>query len=236
MPRLFRIAIDGPAASGKSTTAKQLARILGFKYIDSGALYRSVTLKTVEKGLDPVSQPQQVAELAASLDIQFPEFGKVSIHGQDVTSQLRQESVARAIAPIASNPAVRHTLAEQQRRMGRTLDTRYPGFAWRGETVQGCVMDGRDTGTVIWPDAELKIFLVADIQARAERRFKEVGDKTINTLEAIMKDIEARDHADRTRAVGPLKKADDAIELDTSHLTIAQQVEKIHELVRARLD
>ncbi|ORZ20529.1 cytidylate kinase [Absidia repens] len=201
MSRLFRIAIDGPAASGKSTTAKQLATLFRFRYIDSGAMFRAVTLKSVEAGLDPEKHKDQVATLASSLDIQFPELGTVSVNGLDVTDQLRQESVARAIGPIASNPQVRHTLAEHQ--------------------------------------PELKIFLVANVRARAQRRFRELQQKqqhTDETLEQVMADIEARDLADRTRTISPLKMADDAVELDTSHLSIDQQVSAIQKLVYQKLE
>ncbi|KAI8337286.1 cytidylate kinase [Chlamydoabsidia padenii] len=236
MPRLFRIAIDGPAASGKSTTAKQLAALFRFRYIDSGSMFRAVTLKCVENGLDPQQQQAEVGVLTASLDIQFPEYGMVTVNGHNVTSQLRQESVARAIGPIASNPLVRHTLSEQQRRLACTLDDRYPGFDKGGENIQGVVMDGRDIGTVILPQAELKIFMVADVRARALRRFQELQQQHgHDTLERVMQDIEARDLADRTRTISPLKMAEDAIELDTSHLSIDQQVAAIQDLVYQKL-
>ncbi|ORX44929.1 cytidylate kinase [Hesseltinella vesiculosa] len=234
MTRLFRIAIDGPAASGKSTTAKQLARLLGFRYIDSGAMYRSVTLKCMTMHLDPLVQRDEVAKVAQSLDIQFPDLGLVSNDGKDVTKLLRQESITRSIAPIASNPLVRQAMADKQRLMAQTLDDRYAGYLYRGRCTQGVIMDGRDIGTVILPDAELKIFLVADLKARAERRFKEL--KGHDGLEQIMKDIEARDLADRTRTVGPLKKASDAVELDNSHLSLDQQVQQIQQWVHQRLD
>ncbi|CAO3592124.1 unnamed protein product [Absidia cylindrospora] len=241
MSRLFRIAIDGPAASGKSTTAKQLATLFRFRYIDSGAMFRAVTLKSVEAGLDPLKHKDQVATLASSLDIQFPELGTVSVNGDNATDQLRQESVARAIGPIASNPQVRHTLAKHQRRLASTMDDRYPGFLFGADEhcIHGVVMDGRDIGTVILPQAELKIFLVANVRARAQRRFHELQQKqqhTHETLEQVMADIEARDFADRTRTISPLKMADDAVELDTSHLSIDQQVSAIQKLVYQKLE
>ncbi|CAO3645012.1 unnamed protein product [Cunninghamella blakesleeana] len=253
MSKLFRIAIDGPAASGKSTTAKLLAKKLGFRYIDSGAMFRVVTLKSIEKELNPELQPEQVGQLAASLDIQFPEMGKVSVNGIDVTQQIRQESISRVISPIASNPQVRATLANFQRQMASTVDDRYEGFLFSSSNnnnnqvdddqqqkkrrIHGVVMDGRDIGTVILPQAELKIFLIADAKARAQRRFQELKDKnTINiSFDQILKDLEARDLADTTRVIAPLKKADDAIELDNSHLSIDQQVNQIQQLVYQKL-
>lgn len=196
-------------------------------------MFRAVTLKCVEKGVDPHQQPDKVALIASSLDIQFPDYGTVSVNGELVTHQLRQESVARAIGPIASNPQVRHTLAEHQRRLASTPDIRYPGFTHNNETIQGVVMDGRDIGTVILPHAELKVFMVADVRDRAQRRFQELQGKA--TLDQVMADIEARDLADRTRTISPLKKADDAIELDTSLLSIDQQVAAIQKLVYQKL-
>lgn len=213
-------------------------------------MFRAVTLKSIEHKLNPELQPEQVGKLAASLDIQFPEMGKISVNGIDVTQQIRQESISRVIGPIASNPQVRTTLANFQRQMASTIDSRYQGFLYPSSSssdhdghqqqqkrIHGVVMDGRDIGTVILPQAELKIFLIADAKARAQRRFRELKEKDTTDLsfDQILKDLEARDLADTTRTISPLKKADDAIELDNSHLSIDQQVHQIQQLVYQKL-
>ncbi|CAO3624821.1 unnamed protein product [Cunninghamella echinulata] len=253
MATLFRIAIDGPAASGKSTTAKRLAKLLGFRYIDSGAMFRAVTLKSIEQGLNPETQSEKIGQLATTLDIQFPEMGQVMVNDIDVTQQLRQESVSRVIGPIASNPQVRAVLAQLQRKMASTIDQRYEGFLFQQQQnekeykkrIHGVVMDGRDIGTVILPQAELKIFLIADAKARAQRRFQELQQNKMTkgstvsdslSFDQILKDLEARDLADTTRTIAPLKKADDAIEVDNSHLSIDQQVQHIQQLVYQKLN
>ncbi|KAI8093476.1 cytidylate kinase [Halteromyces radiatus] len=231
MSQLFRIAIDGPAASGKSTTAKQLAKLFKFRYIDSGAMFRAVTVHCMEEQVD-VQDQAKVGQLAQSLAIEFPSLGQVSVNGKDVTSQVRQASVTRLISPVASNPLVRQALKQQQQHMASSVDARYPGFPFEGRTVQGVVMDGRDIGTVVLPQAELKVFLIADLQARAQRRYQEQQKES---LDQIMRDIEARDLADRTRSISPLKKAIDAVELDTSFLSIDQQVATIQQWVYQKL-
>ncbi|KAI9492149.1 CMP kinase [Zychaea mexicana] len=239
MSRLFRIAIDGPAASGKSTTAKLLAKKLGFGYIDSGAMYRAVTLKCLEQGVQ-VTNDAKVKQTANSAQIRFPSLGKVELDGQDVSDAIRTSRIVQNISPIASNPGVRATLANQQRALARANDPAWRGFLFKQSTqVRGVVMDGRDIGTVILPDAELKVFIVADARVRAQRRFDELASKNAlgegETVDAIAKDLAARDEADRTRAVSPLKKAEDAVELDTSDKTIDEQVAAIEQMVYDRL-
>ncbi|KAI9268089.1 cytidylate kinase [Phascolomyces articulosus] len=240
MSRLFRIAIDGPAASGKSTTAKLLAKKLGFGYIDSGAMYRAVTLKCLEKGVQ-VTDTQRVEEIVHHTNIRFPSLGHVELDGHDVSTAIRTSRIVQNINPIASNPGVRATLADQQRSLARAQDPAWPGFTMAStqEKIGGVVMDGRDIGTVILPDAELKVYIVADARVRAQRRFDELKRKNAlaqgETVEAIAQDLESRDKADRTRKASPLKKAEDAVELDTSHKTIDEQVEAIEKMVYDRL-
>ncbi|KAI9487882.1 MAG: cytidylate kinase [Benjaminiella poitrasii] len=243
MSRLFRIAIDGPAASGKSTTAKLLAEKLGFGYIDSGAMFRAVTLKCQLKNIDPndISQQDKVTEIAKSCRIRFPALGKVELDGEDVSELIRTSNITRNISIIASNPAVRNILANQQRAMAKGdiegIDS--TGFEKEGKgVIKGVVMDGRDIGTVILPDAELKVFIVADVEIRAKRRFDELkrrqGEALKDTLDIIKNDLEARDLADRTRKVAPLLQAKDAVLLDTSHLTIEQQAKAIEDMIYER--
>ncbi|KAI9314714.1 cytidylate kinase [Dichotomocladium elegans] len=239
MSRLFRIAIDGPAASGKSTTAKLLAKKLGFGYIDSGAMYRAITLKCLENNIK-VTDTEQVHRVAKSASISFPTVGTVELDGIDVSKAIRTSRIVQNISPVAANPGVRTTLAEQQRVLAQSNNETWTGFVRHGQQVRGVVMDGRDIGTVILPDAELKVFIVADAKVRARRRYDELMHKNVvqagETVESIAQDLEARDEGDRTRKVSPLKKADDAIELDTSHQTIDGQVAAIEHMVYDRLD
>ncbi|KAI7855626.1 cytidylate kinase [Circinella umbellata] len=238
MSRLFRIAIDGPAASGKSTTAKLLAKKLGFGYIDSGAMYRAVTLKCLDQGVS-ITDTQKVQDIAHHAKIRFPSLGTVELDGKDVSTVIRTSRIVQNISPIASNPGVRATLANQQRSLAHANDPAWPGFIHNNTKIRGVVMDGRDIGTVILPDAELKVFIVAEPRVRAQRRYDELKEKNSlgqgETVEAIAQDLEARDEADRTRKVSPLKKAKDSIELDTSHKTIDEQVSAIEKLVYDRL-
>jgi len=209
------IAIDGPAASGKSTTARLLAKKLGYIYIDTGAMYRALTLAVLRAHVNP-DDPQAVADVAGKSSIDLKIIDGVQhtfLDGSDVSQLIRTPQIDQAISAIATNPRVRQLMVGQQRELA---------------AAGGIVMDGRDIGTVVLPNADLKVFMNASIDARAHRRLKEQGNTDKNlTLEAIRNDIEKRDHADRTRSDGPLLQAADAILLDNSKLTIEQQVEKI---------
>ncbi len=224
MPKkAIKIAIDGPAASGKSTTARAAAKALGYTYIDTGAMYRAVTLKALREGV-PTTDAQRVAELARKATITFEQRNgdlRVFLDGEDVTEAIRTHEVNKAINPVAANPEVRKILVEKQRQLGQ---------------AGGVVMDGRDIGTVVFPDAELKIFMNASVEERARRRFKELRDKGITVnYEDVYNEILERDRSDTSRSVGPLKKAPDAVEVNTTELTIPQQVEKIVQLARQRM-
>ena len=218
------IAIDGPAASGKSTTARLVAEKLSYIYIDTGAMYRAVTLKVLNQNI-PVTDQEAVARIAKDIDIQFEKNNQKTIiymDGEDVSDAIRTPEVDRQISPVAANPKVRKILVKKQQEMGRE---------------GGVVLDGRDIGTVVFPNAELKIFMVASVEERAKRRLKDLENQGIQAdLEKIKEEIRYRDLQDMKRSYGPLKKADDAIEIDTTDLTIEQQVEKILELTKKYIE
>jgi cytidylate kinase len=219
-PRELIIAIDGPAASGKSTTAREVAHRLKYVYIDSGAMYRAVTLKALQQNI-PVINVEQVAEIAEKLQLEFGRNNQKTIiymNGIDVSGKIRTPQIDRNISPIAANPAVRKTMGKKQQGMGKN---------------GGVLMDGRDIGTVVFPEADLKIFMVASVEERALRRKKEMEQKGVQLdIDKVINDIEYRDQQDQSRAFGPLKKAKDAVEINTTRLTIEEQISKILELVR----
>lgn len=219
------IAIDGPAASGKSTTARRVAQQLGYTYIDTGAMYRSVTLKVLQQGVldDLRRSPEKVSALLEDIAIGF-DGDRVFLDGRDVTAEIRDNRVSREVSFISSLKPVRDRLREMQQDLGRK---------------RGVVMDGRDIGTVVFPDAELKIFLVADASRRAERRYAELlANSPANTvlpdLELLEEEIKRRDSADAGREHAPLKKHPEAVEIDTSDLTIERQVEIVCNLALER--
>lgn len=207
------ITIDGPTASGKGTIADRVARALGFRYLDSGALYRLVALQALKCGV-ATGADEALAQLAAQMEPQFA-AGRIVLDGTDVTETIRAEDVSRAASQVAVHPRVRQALLDLQRSRRQS---------------PGLVADGRDMGTVIFPGADLKVFLTASAAQRAERRYKQLITKgfsaNINSLRA---DLEARDARDQNRAVSPLKPAQDAVLLDNSDLTIDQSVAKVLE-------
>ncbi len=216
------IAIDGPAGSGKSTTARLLAQRLGYVYLDTGAMYRAFTLKVLRKGLD-IHDEEALARLARETEIRLepsPQGVSVFLDGEDVTDKIRTPQIDRAISVVSQVKGVRERMVDLQREMGRQ---------------GGIVAEGRDIGTVVFPNADVKVFLVASPEARAERRLKDLKAQGIRLSKAeVLADILRRDKLDSTRAVSPLRKADDAFELDTSSLTIREQVEKILEWVEKK--
>jgi len=213
MPPSLIIAIDGPGGSGKSTTARAVARRLGFTYIDSGAMYRAVALWALRLGMD-LDDLHRLEQLAREARIELP-GDQVLLNGEDVTVQIREPGVSEAASRVAAQPGVRRALRDEQRRIGAT------GPA---------VMEGRDIGTVVFPEAQVKIFLDARPEQRAQRRASELGAP----LEEVARDLEARDQRDRGRVEAPLTQAPDAEYLDTTHLTPAQVEEAVLKLVRER--
>ena len=201
------VAIDGPAAAGKSTISKLVAKSLGFTYIDTGAMYRAFTSYVIDKGVDPKNEKECV-KLIPEVDIVLYPDGKVMCSGKDVTRVIREQKVSSNVSYIASYKEIRLALVELQRKMAES---------------QSVVMDGRDIGTYVLPNADVKIFMVASVKERADRRFKENMEKGIPcTYEEIVEDVEKRDRIDSSRAFAPLKPAEDSILLDTSLLSIEQ--------------
>ena len=211
------IAIDGHSSCGKSTFAKAIAARLGYIFIDTGAMYRAVTLYALENGaiVNGIVDEERVEAMLGDIDIDFrfnAERGAsdIYVNGDLVEGKIRTIEVSNCVSPVSSIGAVRHKLVAIQQQMGR-----------KG----GVVMDGRDIGTVVFPDAELKIYMTADAMVRAEHRFKELTAKGDNvTLEQIYDNVVSRDKADMTRAISPLRKAEDAIVLDNSHMSVEEQM------------
>ena len=211
------IAIDGYSSCGKSTMAKDLAREVGYIYVDTGAMYRAVTLFAMRNGVFDADDNIDEARLKALLpDVKLTfklnsetKLPEVCLNGECVERDIRTLEVSQHVSPIAALPFVREKLVEQQQAMGKE---------------KGIVMDGRDIGTVVFPDAELKIFVTASAEIRAQRRFKELEAKGMPAnLDEILQNVEQRDYIDTHRETSPLRQADDALVLDNSHLTIADQ-------------
>ena len=220
------IAIDGFSSCGKSTMAKDLAKEIGYIYVDTGAMYRSVTLYALRHNLfnaDGSIREEELKTQMKNIDISF-QLNKTTgkpdtfLNGENVEKDIRSMEVSSHVSPIAALPFVRAALVAQQQRMG---------------AGKGIVMDGRDIGTVVFPDAELKIFVTASAEVRAQRRYDELKAKGMEAnFNDILKNVEERDYIDSHRATSPLHKAPDAIELDNSNLTIAQQQQWLYEQYR----
>lgn len=220
MSKKIVVAIDGPASAGKSTIARRLADRLNFLYIDTGAMYRAVALWAVRTGTD-YSDMHRLEQLAAAARIDLPERGsRVSLNGEDITAAIRNQQMSDGASKVSTITGVRRALVDKQREMA---------------AEQSVVMEGRDIGTIVFPDAEIKIYLDASVEVRAERRVKEFQTKGVDaTFEQIAKDIRERDERDRTRNASPLMQAPDAIYLDSSAMSIEQVEEAILKIIRER--
>ena len=229
MSRKITIAIDGFSSTGKSTVAKQLAKELGYVYVDTGAMYRAVALYALRKNYisEGYFDHKALVSDLSFIKLKFifnPEvgFGEMYLNDENVEKEIRQMEVSQYVSKVAAIPEVRETLVAQQQEMGKE---------------KGIVMDGRDIGTVVFPDAELKIFMTASAEERAKRRFKELSGRGEDvSYEEVLQNVQERDHLDTTREDSPLVKADDAVEIDNSHLTLTGQFEKILELYNSAID
>lgn len=216
----FSIAIDGPAAAGKSTVAKQVAKILNCVYIDTGAMYRAITWYALSKGVDPKDE-EKVTALLPEIYLSLRLDGKVVVNDQDITKEIRTTEVADNVSYIASYKKIRLHLVELQRKMSKNVSV---------------VMDGRDIGSYVLPHADVKIFQVASVETRAVRRYKENLEKGINcSIEEIEENLRKRDYIDSHREFAPLKKAEDSFVLDTSNMTIDEAVNAIIKIVKNKL-
>ncbi|MFF2090134.1 (d)CMP kinase [Paenibacillus sp. NPDC058174] len=218
----INIAIDGPAGAGKSTVARKVAEQLGYIYIDTGAMYRAVTLSALKASIEP-QDSKALAALATSLDIELLPGDKgqtVLLNGEDVTDSIRSREVTLIVSLIAANETVREVLGAMQRKLA---------------VRKGVVMDGRDIGSHVLPNAELKVFLTATVEERASRRFKEISGKQDVTLEQLAQEIADRDRLDEQREIAPLICAPDALVMDSTAMTIDEVVGAIVKLSRTKL-
>lgn len=226
MMKLIQIAIDGPASAGKSTIAKILASDLDYVYVDTGAMYRTVTLAALRAEIDP-NDESAVTALLPNIDIRFApgEDGqRVFLNDIEVTKDIRSSEVVQHVSAVSSYVAVRTAMTNKQRNI---------------TTTNSVVMDGRDIGTTVLPDAQVKIFLIASVQERAERRYREnqlKGTAAEESLEEIAAAIERRDYLDSHREISPLRKADDAVEVDTTGLTIEEVVETVKNIMATKIN
>ena len=208
------ITIDGWSSCGKSTLAKQLAKVLGYVYIDSGAMYRAITLYFLRNNID-ISSNREVKEALQNISVEFKfnvkaQQSEILLNGENVEYLIRDMVIAEKVSDVAANKQVREFAVAQQQQMGKE---------------KGIVMDGRDIGTTVFPEAALKFFMLADIAVRVERRYKEMFEKNPNvSIEEVKNNLEMRDYIDSNREISPLKKADDAIFIDNTNLTLEQQL------------
>ena len=220
---MINIAIDGPSGAGKSSLAKQLAQELGYLYVDTGAMYRAIGLYAVRRGADP-KNAEQVEPLLPEiqLDIRLVEGTQhIYLNGEDVSTDIRAEEIGMAASGVSAIPAVRQFLLDTQRDLAR---------------ANNVLMDGRDIGTVILPHAQVKIFLTASDTARAQRRYKELVEKGQNPdYQQVLADIRQRDYQDSHRAVAPLRQAEDAVLVDTSHLNLEESLEALKAVIREKV-
>lgn len=217
------IAIDGPAGAGKSTVARGAAKKLGYIYVDTGALYRAIGLYALDHGVSP-DDAQAVPALLPQIDVQLKFLGgeqHVFVNGEDVSQQIRLPACSMAASNVSAMPPVRAFLFDLQRKLAAENDV---------------IMDGRDIGTVVLPNADVKLFLTASPEERANRRYRELQEKgTPVDYDALLEEIKQRDHNDSTRAIAPLKKADDAVEVDTTGYSLESSIAMVCEIIEKKL-
>lgn len=219
----YRIALDGPSGAGKSTIAKKLAAELGFVYVDTGALYRTIALFVLQSKIDTKNEAEVGKSLEnINIEIKYIDGAqRIILNSEDVSDSIRKNEVSMAASDVSAYKAVRGFLMDTQRNVAK---------------CQSVIMDGRDIGTVVLPDAEIKIFIVGDATVRAKRRHRELVDKGDNiSLQAVLEDIITRDHNDTNRKESPLKQASDAIMLDTTYKNFEESYKAVLEIVKARM-
>ncbi|WP_274364532.1 (d)CMP kinase [Paenibacillus thermotolerans] len=219
MASKINVAIDGPAGAGKSTVARLVASRLGYVYVDTGAMYRAVTLKALRNNV-PAEKADELVALAEGTDLRLvaePDGQHVLMDGEDVTKEIRSSEVTASVSAVSAVAPLRSVLVKLQKKMAQS---------------KGVVMDGRDIGTNVLPDAEVKVFLTASARIRAERRYQEISEQERRnvTIESLMESIVRRDNHDSQREASPLRKAEDAVEIDTSELNIEEVAERILDL------
>lgn len=216
----YVIALDGPSGTGKSSTAKAIATRLSIAFLDTGAMYRSLSLFAAEAGI-AIGDAERLSALAPTLEFSFPELGRVIVNGRDVSTDIRSPEVSARVSPDCQPARVREVMVQAQREFGRRNPT---------------VLDGRDIGTVVFPDARFKFYIDCAPEVRARRRVAELEAMGKGaSYEEVLANLLERDHLDSTREIGPLRKAEDAIVVDTSTLTFQEQVERILSIVEAGL-
>ena len=217
--KIISVAIDGPAAAGKSTIAKRVAKILDFTYVDTGAMYRAFTYAVIKAGLNPENEAESCS-IIPNTDIELLPNGTVICNGEDVTKVIREPLVSGNVSYIASYKDIRLALVELQRKMAQS---------------KSVVMDGRDIGTYVLPNAEVKIYQIASVEVRAKRRFIENQEKGIETsMDDVIADVKKRDYIDSHRAFAPLRPAEDAVHLDTDSLSIDEVVEAVLKIIEEK--
>ncbi len=220
---LISVAIDGPAGAGKSTIARKVAQELGCLYVDTGAIYRTVGLYALRKGADPKNEGAVVPlleELKVEMQVESYGIQHMYLNGEDVTAQIREPEISRCASEVSALPHVRAFLLDMQRELAMT---------------RSVVMDGRDIGTVVLPDATVKIFLTASPEVRAMRRWKELREKgNTDTYEEVLRDVIQRDYDDSHRAIAPLRQAEDAVLADTSELDLEESIQLLLNIVKER--
>ena len=216
----FIVAIDGPAGTGKGTITKLISKELGLVNIDTGAMYRCVTLEAIRQGVTSIEEKERIIQIAKNIDIKMKNEGEeqqVYLNGENVSKEIRTKEVSAFVSPVSSIPEVREIMVELQRKMAQNADV---------------IMEGRDITTVVFPNADLKIYLDASVEERAQRRYKENQEKGIDmTYEEVLEAIKTRDYNDMHKPVGALKIAEDAIVIDTTYLTIGQVKGKVKDII-----
>jgi len=216
----YVVAIDGPSGTGKSSTAKELSRRLGIDYLDTGAMYRGLSLRAQETGIEP-GDPVPLSTLARGLEFLFPSPGHVFLDGHDVSTAIRAPAISARVSADCAVPQVREVLVQRQRDYAKG---------------RSCVLDGRDISTVVFPDARFKFYIDCDPRVRARRRVAELSAMGMKVdYEEVLSNLVDRDRQDTTRSVGPLRRAHDAVVVDTSEISFEQQVERILSIVRGGL-